>query len=101
MRYSGVFVNVSALPGPGYLEISLDLNDRYRIRFLDGDLAKGELVIGPSYAIRNGMDIYTVPLPAQAADSGFDQLHIVPIKGDGKFSLGHIRFPASETGVGD
>tara|TARA_R110001592_G_scaffold35760_2_gene121386 strand:- start:2964 stop:3830 length:867 start_codon:yes stop_codon:yes gene_type:complete len=93
MEFSGVMVNLSDTEERGSaFEVSLDLNDVYRFRFLSAGELLDTAEVGPSFARPRGMEIYTVNIPEDVVKHGFDEIHIVPVSGDEKFSVGHLIF---------
>jgi len=71
------------------IQLSLDNNDRYRIEFLDGTVEVGHFLVGPT-PDRGGLTVYEREVPETAVASGFDAVRIVPMEGDGAYSIGHL-----------
>ncbi|MBI5604259.1 MAG: hypothetical protein HY879_12985 [Deltaproteobacteria bacterium] len=75
------------------LEISLDNNDDYLLIFFqEGKELARQMVPAPPVR-KGGLAIHRISVPPEAFISGgVDRIKIVPLKGDGKFSIGHLRF---------
>ncbi len=72
----------------GVLEVTLDHNDAYDLRFLQRGREVGAVVISPGAS--RGMRRETLPVP-ESARQGFDQVVVFPLYGDGRYSLGSVR----------
>lgn len=70
------------------VELSTDNNDAYRIAFFRGEQELGTADIKPRSA--SGLRVVRLPLP-RAAESGFDRVGVLPLYGDGRYALGHVR----------
>lgn len=78
------------------LEFSADANDSYVISFFK----EGEKIYDTDIAAhkwKHGLTYHTLKLPSEVKAKGFDQLALVPITGDGRFSLGHMRLTTFST----
>ena len=74
---------------PAVLDVSLDRNDSYRFRYeLEGDLIDASAV-GPAPK-GEGLAVYQVDVPESVRAFGTDRIVIVPRKGDGHYSVGHL-----------
>jgi hypothetical protein len=73
-------------------EIGRDHNDVLRIAYcLNGDSIAGQMI--PAKIIRGGgIAVSRVRVPNAATVSGYDEIRIVPERGDGWYSVSHIRF---------
>jgi hypothetical protein len=81
-------VSWPAVQRPRGIEISLDHNDRYRITFYRA----GEQLGFRELALQhhgNGLCVHAVPVPE--GRGGFDEIGVVPLYGDGRYALGHLR----------
>lgn len=69
-------------------EIVLDHNDAYQVRFLSKGRELGAVVVPPSAS--SGMRVARVSTP-ESARGGFDQLALLPLYGDGRYSVAAVR----------
>ncbi|MBN1211187.1 MAG: hypothetical protein JXA92_01295 [candidate division Zixibacteria bacterium] len=74
------------------LEVSVDCNDEYRMTFFDDTAEVAAVMIPPTWLKSGGISVDTVQVPPAAADRGYDNVLIVPVKGDGAYSFGHLRY---------
>jgi arabinofuranosyltransferase len=75
-----------------YLDVTLDSDDSYQLRFLKGAETVGILDVGPipEYRRKPGLNAYTLDVPPRAADGGFDTIVVAPVKGEAPYVLGHL-----------
>jgi hypothetical protein len=68
--------------------LTLDSNDCYEVRFLRGghELERTRVLAHPG----GGMRLSSISVPTSAS-SGFDELGILPLYGDGRYALGSVR----------
>lgn len=92
MPPGGVVVALGKARHAGGLDIGLDHNNGYDLRLFMGDAFVGVVQVGPSYTVQNGMDLFRVEVPAEATRTGYDRIHIVPLPGDARCSLGQLKF---------
>ena len=87
-----------ARPRRRYLDVTLDSDDSYQLRFIDGGATVGILDLGPvpEYRRKPGLNAYTLDVPPEAAKGGFDAILITPVKGDGHYALGHLLLEGSK-----
>jgi hypothetical protein len=81
-----------ALDGPlqsQRLEIAVDHNDAYQVTFYRQGQALGQHEFGPA-TDAEGLRLQTIDVPQGAAE-GFDAVGILPLYGDGRYSVGHVR----------
>jgi hypothetical protein len=69
-------------------EIVLDHNDAYQVRFLSKGRELGSVVVPPQAS--SGMRVARVSTP-ESARGGFDQLALMPLYGDGRYSVAAVR----------
>lgn len=82
-----------ALPGltrAESVDVSLDHNDYYRLEFYNGERRVGRLGIGRSYQAGGGLTRRRLQIPGESVKRGFDRVLVLPLAGDGKFSVGHL-----------
>jgi arabinofuranosyltransferase len=70
------------------IEISLDHNDAYKIIYFYENLKIGEQIIHPSSGC--GLKIYSIQVPQEVSEKGYDMIKIVPVSGDNLYSIGHL-----------
>jgi hypothetical protein len=75
----------SSVRNAGRLEISLDHNDRYRLIYYRGERLLGHADVAPDRRVGSGLQRVWLDAPA-----GFDALGVLPLYGDGSYSLGHV-----------
>lgn len=87
---SGIEIALETYSNAPRIEISLDRNDDIQLLYLrDGKtLAKQE--IPALYALWLGLATHHLEIPAKAIEAGYNSIRVLPIRGDGDFSLGHI-----------
>ena len=87
----GFTVYLDSLSNSQKLEISLDHNDSYILFFLLDTLQLAEIPISKRYIDERGLRVDTIVVPESAVMSGYNKIIVVPVSGDGFYSLGHIR----------
>ena len=89
MGKHGVSIVLEKIRYPEVVEISLDDNDRYLVSLLRGD---EQVALFPvDGQARGGMAIHRLSMPSNVRGTGIDRLRVVPDRGDGAYSLGHLR----------
>lgn len=89
MDSSGLVINMGETLRANLLELSLDHNDTYLLGFL----LDGKLIAADTAGVDNshgGMMVKKMTIPNQAKSNGFDQVAIIPVAGDGYYSIGHL-----------
>jgi hypothetical protein len=86
---TGVFVELPKPHSAPAVHLSLDNNDQIKIQFrLDNRIVgQGDLKPKPGIV---GMASHRVEVPEEARLSGYDAIRVVPVDGDGNYSLGHL-----------
>jgi arabinofuranosyltransferase len=85
-----VLIDLQKISYAENLEISLDHNDVYRLEFIRNQKIIATIII-PSKIIRGGgLAVYRLNVPGKAVKSGYDNLAVIAVKGDCKYSLGHL-----------
>jgi protein-S-isoprenylcysteine O-methyltransferase Ste14 len=73
------------------LEISLDRNDYYLIKFMRDNKMLHHTRIDPVEGEnRTGIAIHRIKIPEHVMETGFDTISIVPVMGDTRYSVGHL-----------
>lgn len=73
-----------------YLSVSVDSSDKYQVCYYKSGSFLGRQVVGPTPG--SGLVAYYLEVPLDVAAEGFDAIRIMPLEGDGRYSLGSIRF---------
>ena len=81
----------------GYAEVqlSLDNNDLYLASFEKGQRRVGQILLGPTPE-GWGLSNYRTSIPHRAQRAGFDRITLMPVEGDGGYSLGHLTITRKE-----
>lgn len=89
LRSAGLRIELDEPRYPTWLEVSLDRNDSYRIRYeRDGELVD-QTVIEPRPE-GTGLAVHRVPVPDDVPIRGVDRVVVLPRRGDELYSLGHL-----------
>jgi hypothetical protein len=81
-------VSLGEIRYPDTISVSLDGNDQFILRLLNGEKIVAMLSLGPSEVA--GLEVYTVVVPVNARAQGFDRIIIEVDVGDGSHSVGHL-----------
>ncbi len=87
----GIYIDMGGVNHLPFLELSLDNNDEYTLRYFKEGEALAEQTIPGMRPPRSGLRVYRLSVPEAVTIQGFDTLHVRPIRGDGAYSLGHVR----------
>lgn len=87
---SGVIIDLGGISTLNTLNVSLDNNDDYLLKFFHNKRSIAEHTIRSKGIRMNGMAIYDAKVPTEAVQNGYDSLLLKPISGDGFYSIGHI-----------
>ncbi len=90
LSYSGVIVRLGNLVHAKQVELSLDHNDDYRLLYFSHGKEIGHRDIQADHE-GPGLQNYLVKTPWYIRAQGFDLLRVLPLSGDNKYSLGHLR----------
>jgi len=86
---AGIVVQLpDALSAPA-VHLSLDNNDIIELRFLYEGKVQAKTECRPKPGIV-GMTHHRVRVPDEAIASGYDSIAVIPLQGDGRYSLGHL-----------
>ncbi len=87
---SGVLLTSAAPRKARKIEISTDSWDSYRLEFyLDGK-KKGELSLPAAQPAKGGIVMRTLPMPENMQEKEFNQILVLPVEGDGIYSLAYL-----------
>jgi hypothetical protein len=85
----GISIAFDNLRNANSLDISFDNNDEYAVLFFyEKTLITTVVVKGVNHV--DGLEVATVPLPKILASKQFNRAQIVPVVGDGYYSIGHF-----------
>lgn len=88
-RDSGVEVSVEKRSFAEKMEISLDHTDDYKVVFLRDKEEVGGIDVAGKVGKR-GLTIHQLKIPASAYKKGFDKIRVLPMRGDNRYSMGHL-----------
>lgn len=90
MSASGIEIDMPEVMHARRVELTIDNNDAYEVVFLLDDERLEQIDIpAPFYPL--GLALHVIDVPPAALAGGFKRLHVFPLNGDGKYSLGHLR----------
>jgi hypothetical protein len=87
----GIVVQLDSVSHATRVEFSVDHNDAYLLRLLNGAVTVATIPIASQWIPERGLRVDTVAVPRPAVSVGFDHIEIEPVRGDGKYCLGHLR----------
>lgn len=90
LREAGGFVQLEHLHYEQIIDLSVDHNDFYSLIFFKGSERVGERIIPPASGSSDGLSLYRVSVPSPVITSGYDKVHVLPVMGDGYYSIGHF-----------
>ena len=90
LKDEGVCLLLDKPSNESYVELSFDHNDLYRMLILSDDAILGSIDIEPVNEEVHGLYVQTVKLPTEVSTQGFNRIVILPISGDGLYSIGHV-----------
>jgi hypothetical protein len=73
------------------VHLSTDDNDRYRLYFYREQRLVGHQDLKPPGG-RTGLRTSVITIAAATTNEGFDAVGILPLYGDSRYALGHLRF---------
>lgn len=90
---SGITIHSDLIINKTRVEISLDNNDSYNMFFYLDDSKIGKLQVNKTNEPdAYGLFIYRLNLPKSVLERGFNKIRLIPISGDGMYSIGHMLF---------
>jgi len=87
----GIEVDLGQVYQSPYLEISRGQDDDLELTYLLRGVNVTRQIIPPKAIPKGDLAVSRVNVPREAVERGYDMLKIVPISGDGKYAIGHIR----------
>jgi len=87
----GIKINLGEEYHAKRMEISLDNNDDYEIIYLSGSSEIANQMIQAHIIPQGGLAVYLIDVPQSAFENGYDSIKVIPLRGDGLYSIGHIR----------
>jgi arabinofuranosyltransferase len=86
----GAEVALGGLRREPALDVSLDGSDAYRLRYVREGWLVAEQDVGRCEG--RGLCRHLLETPERAATLGFDAIQVLPVQGDERYCLGHLRF---------
>ena len=88
---SGLEIELDEASRAEEIELSLDADAGFRLLFYLGEQEVGQLSAPALPNPAAGLAVRSLAIPPAVRKLGFDRLHILPVVGDGSYSLGHLR----------
>jgi arabinofuranosyltransferase len=88
---AGIMVDLGEVRRFSFLDVSLDHNDGYRITYLRNGRVVGEQESPAQIHKQVGIWLRRLAVPAAVAADGADRIWVKPVRGDGMYSVGHLR----------
>ena len=91
-KEKGLTVDLEAVYKKANIEISLDNNDDYQVKYMLNNEENGTQVFPNQKKLRmGGLFNHQGKVPESAVSKGYNKLILSPLKGDRFYSVGHIR----------
>ncbi len=90
MSDSGAVITLPQVSHAAQLEISLDSNDEYRVIYYQGKTVLAEQPVNAPFT-PEGLALRRLTVPVKAAQSGYDRLRVLPVRGDDSYHLGSFQ----------
>jgi arabinofuranosyltransferase len=87
----GVEIDLDKEYHAGEMEVSLDNNDSYNLYFMQNYCLQGKLILQANLIPGGGLCVYNITLPEEVSERGYNKICLVPIEGDGSYSIGHLK----------
>ena len=87
MNDSGAVIALPDITHAAQLEISLDSNDEYQVIYYQGQTIVAEQSVNAPYT-PEGLALRRLTVPLKAAQTGFDRVRVLPVRGDDSYHLG-------------
>jgi hypothetical protein len=87
----GIEIYTDQVVYPHHLEVSLDNNDTYCLEYWHNHQRLATQNIQPANLPQGGMAIYEIDTPIGVQTQGINEIKVLPIAGDGSYSLGHLK----------
>jgi hypothetical protein len=88
LRSRGAVITADGVHDGGRVELSVSNNDKYRVRFVRDAQEVAEEIIEPGPGDPSGLQVHTLAIPPGVR---WNAVTVVPIDGDSRYSLGHLR----------
>lgn len=88
---SGLEIELEEASRAEVIELSLDAEAGFRLLLYLGEQEVGSLSAPALVNPAAGLAVRSLAIPPAVRKLGFDRLHILPVQGDGSYSLGHLR----------
>jgi len=86
----GLLITLGALQSHDRYEISVEYNDTYEVQFRNHETVIGSDTIPPQPRRGGELCVVQVTVPDKARELKYDNILIVPLDGDGAYSVGHV-----------
>ena len=86
----GLIVELGKICFSRTMDISLDHNDTYQLEFGRDNKVVGKMILRGDPVGPSGLRVKRLALPQKVSKTGFDKIRIVPVEGDGLYSIGHL-----------
>lgn len=73
------------------MEVSTEGDDDFRFLFLNNGEKIADLLFTKVRSAANDLDVYTAPVPLKAVETGYDAIRVLPLPGDARYVIGHLR----------
>jgi hypothetical protein len=83
-------VRLGAVSHAAWVETSLDHNDEYLLEFLREEDVVASLKATPPWLRRGGLSGLVLEVPQAAAETGYDEIRVSVVRGDGFSSIGYL-----------
>jgi arabinofuranosyltransferase len=87
---SGAVISLTQVSHAAQLEISLDSDDEYQLIYYLGKTELAEQMVNAPFK-PDGLALHRLAVPVNAAQSGYDRLRVLPVRGDDSYHLGSFK----------
>jgi arabinofuranosyltransferase len=87
----GIQINLGKIIHSQGMEISLDSDDDYLIVYSKNKIEIASQRIKAALIPRSGLHCYAIKVPDKAVKKGYNELIILPVRGDGQYAVGKTR----------
>ncbi len=87
---AGLCISFDVVRTTEKLEISVDHNDHYRLEYHRDTAVVAVDTIVSRWVEERGLRVDTLTVPRKALETGYDNIVIFPLKGDGMYAMGHL-----------
>jgi arabinofuranosyltransferase len=87
----GIQINLGKITHSEVIEISLDSDDDYLVVYSKNKTEIANQKIKAALIPKSGLHCYAIKVPDKAVKKGYNELIILPARGDGKYAVGKAR----------